>query len=136
MSKTQHNKYPNILYSTESVIAQSRSVEALNRSAIALIRSTEVLNNSVVALIKSTEVLNSSVVVLIRSTEVLNRSVIALIRSTEVLNRDVPAHVVTEVSCHLIPSLRHSYNYMYSETSILLLGHELCSHHSYGTFFT
>ena len=29
----------------------------------------------------------------------------------------MPAHVVTEVSCHLILDLRHSYDYMYSETS-------------------
>ena len=53
-------------------------------------------------------------------------SAVTLIRSTEVLIRDMPAHVVTEVSCQLIPGLRHSYDYMYSELPILSLGHELC----------
>ena len=91
------------------------SIEVLNWSAVALIRSTELLNKSVVALIKSTEVLNRSVVTLIRSTEVLNRSVVAPIR-------DVSAHVVIEVPCHLILGLRHSYDYMYSETSYFIIG--------------
>ena len=89
-----------------------RSTEVLIRSAVALIRSTKVL-------IRSTEVLIRSTEVLIRSTEVLIRSVVALIRSTEVLIRDVPAHAMTEVPCHLILGLRHSYDYMYSETSHL-----------------
>ena len=57
--------------------------------------------------------------VLIRSTEVLIRSTKVLIKSTEVLIRDVPAHVVTKVPCHLILGLRHSYDYMHSETSYL-----------------
>ena len=77
-----------------SVVAQSRSAGALNRSAVALIRSIEVLI----------------------------RSAVTLIRSTEVLIRDVPAYVVTEVSCHFILSLRHSYDYMCSETSYLIIG--------------
>ena len=81
-------------------------------------------------------------VALIRSTEVLNRSAVALIR-------DVPAHVVIEVPCHLIPGLRHSYDYMFQKLPILSLGHELCPPIElaeakrsfsevvrYGTFFT
>ena len=105
----------------------------MNKSVVALIRSTEVLTKSVVALIRIIEVLNKSVVALIRSTEVLTRSAVALITSTEVLNksvvaliRDVPTHVVTEVPCHFIPGLRHSYDYMYLETSYLIIGDELC----------
>ena len=34
----------------------------------------------------------------------------------------MPTHVVTEVSCHLIPGLRHSYNYIYSGTYYLIIG--------------
>ena len=37
-------------------------------------------------------------------------------RSTD---QNVPAHIVTEVLCHLIPGLKQSYNYMCSETYYL-----------------
>ena len=84
--------------------------------------SAEALNRSVVALIRSAEALNRSAVALIRSAVALIRSAVALIRSVEALIRGVPAHVVTEVPCHLIPGLRHSYDYMYSETSYLIIG--------------
>ena len=54
----------------------------------------------------------------------------------------MPAHV-TRVPCHLIPGLWHSYKYVFSETSYLIIGHEVCPHRTrfaeaarYGTFFT
>ena len=91
-------------------------------SVVARIRSTEVLIKSVVALIRSVVALIRSTEVLIRSVVALIRSAVALIRSTEVLIKDVSAHVVTKVPCHLILGLRHSYDYMYSETSYLIIG--------------
>ena len=118
------------------------NVVALIRSTEVLIKSTKVLIRSTKVLIRNTEVLIRSTEVLIRSTEVLIRSAVALIRSTEVLIRDVPAHVVTEVPCHLILGLKHSYNYMYLETSHLyywgmnFAPTELAEAVRYGTFFT
>ena len=74
-----------------------------------------------------------------RSTEQECRSTNQEYRSTK---QNVPAHV-TEVLYHLIPGLRHSYDYMYSETSYPIIGHEVCPYRTrfaeaarYGTFFT
>ena len=64
----------------------------------------------------STKVLVRSAGALIKSTEVLVRSAGALIRSTEVLFRTV-------VLCHLITGLRWFYNYMWSVTYYLIIGH-------------
>ena len=74
-----------------------------------------------------------------RSTEQECRSTNQEYRSTK---HNVPTHV-TKVSYHLIPGLRHSYDYMYSETSYPFIGHEVCPYQTrfieavrYGTFFT
>ena len=119
MSKTQHNKYPKVLYITD--VSKHKAGVPKHRSECVCPRNKSVVALAGVPKHRSERACSC------------NRSVVALARvpkhrSERACSRNRSVVALAGVPCHLIPGLRHSYNYMYSETSYLIIGHEVYPH--------